>query len=264
MRRIIDQFELVHVLFRYEFFDKHKKEVFGFFWIFLQPALQVLIYWLVFSSVLGERFHVSSVGKVSGEFSYAVHLIVGVLAWQAWSSVVLTMTTLYSDKSSIIRKIPLSLKIFPLYVLLNEFFVYLISSLIFVIFLVFFVPVSVQDFFLSLMVLFGLLVFAYGFGLGLAVFNVFVPDLRRLVGVSLQVGFWLTPIAYLYSILPSWLKMLVSFNPVWWAVSNLQNIYLGLLVDFRLLSYLWIAALAVLAFGIYIVDSLEKDVRDSL
>jgi lipopolysaccharide transport system permease protein len=57
-------------------------------------------------------------------------------------------------------------------------------------------------------------IFAFGLGLLLGVFNVFVRDVGQVFGVVIQIWFWLTPIVYVVGILPKNLDWLAIYNPM--------------------------------------------------
>jgi lipopolysaccharide transport system permease protein len=62
--------------------------------------------------------------------------------------------------------------------------------------------------------MFLLTAFAFGLGVLLGIFNVFVRDVGQVFAVVLQIWFWLTPIVYTSSILPNSLNWLVVLNPM--------------------------------------------------
>lgn len=72
-----------------------------------------------------------------------------------------------------------------------------------------------------------LLIFLFGIALGVATITVFMRDLPHLIGIVLQVAFWLTPIAYAKSTLNPYIAMLISLNPFTHFVELSQNIFLN-------------------------------------
>jgi lipopolysaccharide transport system permease protein len=113
-------------------------------------------------------------------------------------------------------------------------------------------------------IIFLLTLLGYASGLIVATLTVFVPDIRRAISLLLQLMFWGTPIVYVSSILPNWANIIVSLNPVYWGIDNLQRIFLLQPVDTEKLIALIGIDIAVLVSAIWLNKRLEADVRDLL
>jgi ABC-type polysaccharide/polyol phosphate export permease len=78
---------------------------------------------------------------------------------------------------------------------------------------------------LPIMVLLTLL--SFGVGLLVSLSNVRFRDINYLVGIALQIAFYATPIVYRLDQLPekvSWMRTLLSFNPMTHFVSSTQDV----------------------------------------
>lgn len=69
-----------------------------------------------------------------------------------------------------------------------------------------------------------MLTFAAGLGMLLGVLNVFFRDVGQLFGIVVQFWFWLTPIVYPITILPSYIRPLVEINPMTPLVGAFQTV----------------------------------------
>ena len=109
-------------------------------------------------------------------------------------------------------------------------------------------------------------VFAYSLGLIIAIFNVFVRDIREIVGVGLQVWFWFTPIIYTQDILPGGARrLLTEFNPAFYFIEAYQRLFLsGTYPNFIRLLLLTLIAHGVLLCAYFLFKNLEKEIRDFL
>jgi lipopolysaccharide transport system permease protein len=56
--------------------------------------------------------------------------------------------------------------------------------------------------------------FAFGLGVLLGIFNVFVRDVGQVFSVVVQIWFWLTPVVYTSGALPKRLSWIAEFNPM--------------------------------------------------
>ncbi len=72
-----------------------------------------------------------------------------------------------------------------------------------------------------------LIVFVYGLGLILAVLTPLLRDIPYLVGLGLQVLFWLTPIAYAKAMIKENVRVIIELNPLTYYVQLSQKIFLG-------------------------------------
>lgn len=72
-----------------------------------------------------------------------------------------------------------------------------------------------------------LVCFLFGVCLTLAIVTPWLRDLPYLVGLGLQVIFWLTPIAYARTSMSGFVKAIVQFNPFTYFIEWSQAIFLG-------------------------------------
>ncbi|MGT2491392.1 ABC transporter permease [Cupriavidus basilensis] len=135
------------------------------------------------------------------------------LAWNLFANSLARLSTVFSSKAHLIRKVPVSLGLMPLHVVVVELTIYLISMALYVAYLVLVGhPFSLTWIWLPLVI--GLLaMLAYGGGIVLGMLDVFLPDVKNVVAILLQFGFWMTPIVYLPEILPPWARQLLWLNP---------------------------------------------------
>jgi len=69
-----------------------------------------------------------------------------------------------------------------------------------------------------------LLMFAIGLGVVLGVLNVFFRDVGQFFGIFMTFWFWLTPIVYPASILPTEIQSLMGINPMASLVNGFQTV----------------------------------------
>ncbi|MCG5075614.1 ABC transporter permease [Paraburkholderia tagetis] len=212
---------LVHIwlLSRQDLVDRHRENALGAAWLLLQPLAFIVLFSTVFS-----RFMRARLGADTDPYLYTVYLIGGMLMWNMFANILSRVTPVYGEKSHLIRKIAVDLWTMPLYVVLTEWVVYAITMGFFAVFLlVVGHPIGVQWVILPLIALL-LSGFAYGVGIVLATLNVFLPDIRNVLGILLQFGFWLTPVVYLAAILPPWAARWLHLSPIFWAVDAVHGV----------------------------------------
>lgn len=196
-------------------------------------------------------------------YGYGVYLVAGILPWTAFVNTVSRSATVFVNKKSVISKIKISLPSLPLYIVMSESITFLITLFIYIGFLVITgTPLKKTLIFLPAIYLVQQ-IFAFSLGFLIAIFHVFIRDLKEITGIVLQIWFWFTPIVYVYDILPVLAKKMVVYNPAFYFVKSYQDIFvLNETPNFIHLIYLTILAHAVLLAAYVLFKKLEKDIRD--
>lgn len=240
--------------------DPHRGSVLGVGWLYFQPLVLILIYTLVFSKFMGARL-----AGASTPYAYSLYLVPGLMLWTAFANTLSAMVGVYQAKAHIIRKIPVNLIIMPAYIALTETINFCVAMAIFGLFCVaidqppgliwlLLVPIGIST-----------VALAYALGLMLAALSPFLPDLRPMTAIGLQLLFWLTPIVYVANILPPWAIDLLDWHPIYWGIHQAQGIVLdGSLPSPRLWAAQVLLVLGLLIMATRTVKSLEKEIRDLL
>ena len=245
---------------RQSLLDPYQGSVLGAGWLVLLPLIQILIYTLIFSRFMGAR-----IGTVATPFAYSLYLVPGLLLWVAFANTVNNMASVYSARAHIIRKVPVSLVGMPAYLPLVELCLWGLAMALFAVFCVVIGHGLSPAWLLLPLICISTLALAYGIGLLLAALSLFAPDLRQLASVVIQLAFWLTPIVYVVDILPAWFAAALRFHPVYWGISQAQQIVLHGRIDrWDYLALQLALSAAVLMLARWLVRHLEKDIRDLL
>jgi lipopolysaccharide transport system permease protein len=244
-----------------DFTERYSGSILGVFWTFLWPLVNIFVYTVIFSQVMGARLH----GASSTTYSYGIYLIAGILPWTAFANTVSRSATIFVDKKHIISKIKVSLPSLPLYIVMSESVTFLITLLIYLVFLILTgTPIRKTLVFLPAIYLIQQL-FAFSLGFLISIFHVFIRDLKEITGIVLQIWFWFTPIVYVYDILPELAKKLIVYNPAFYFIKSYQDIFvLDQVPNFIGLLVVSVAAHVCLLAGYGIFKKLERDIRDFL
>lgn len=246
---------------RQDLIEKYSGSILGSLWSLLMPLVNILIFTIIFSKIMGARLSVT--GLELDQYNYSLYLVSALLAWNCFAASVTRTTTIYQDKAGIISKVNIGLRTLPVYILLSETIIYIISMVFFIAFALI-VGHSFGWAVLALPVLFLIQqIIAYSLGLIAATFSVFIRDIRELVTILFHVWFWLTPIVYVINILPDSLSSLMSFNPAIGFIKAYRDIILMNQppeLGFMLTASL--VALGLFAFAQYINKHLQSDIRD--
>jgi lipopolysaccharide transport system permease protein len=250
----------VWLLSRQDLIDRHRENALGGAWLLIQPLTFVVLFSTVFSHFMRARL-----GADADPYLYTVYLIGGLLTWNLFANLLNRLTPVYSAKAHLIRKISVDLWVMPLHIVIAEWVVYAITMAFFAVFLLIIgYPIGVQWLMLPVVAVL-LSGFAYGIGIILGTLDVFIPDIKNVLNIVLQFGFWLTPVVYLATILPPWVEHLLHFSPIFWAVDAVHGVVVWhKLPPWKELAALAVAAAVMLMASRMLLARLQSEVRDLL
>lgn len=252
---------LVYNFVKQDLVDRYSGSVLGGAWSFIMPLVNIMIFVLVFSKIMGARLEV--LGGQFSEYSYSIYLVTGILAWAAFANTVSRVTNVFNEKASLLGKINISLGWLPVYVLFTETIVFALSYLFFLLFMLWIdFPFSVYLLLIPVVYIVQQAL-AYAVGFICAVLGVFIRDIKELVGVVLQLLFWLTPIVYVIDILPESVHGLFMLNPIYHLVEAYRDLLMyQRLPDISTLALIFAGAVVLMAAGSGLLKKLERDIRD--
>ena len=233
----------------------------GLFWNVVHPLVQIGIYTLVFSQVMGARL----AGNTS-PYAYSIYLCAGLLPWTVFAEVISRCTNVFWDNANLVKKIA-----FPK-VLLHTYVVAAGAvnlTIMIAVLLVFLWLIAALPPALPLLVWGGVLVlqlmFAMGIGFLTSVLNVFFRDTAQLTSVLLQIWFWLTPIVYVVDVVPPAAAEWLRYNILYHFVTVHHALILhGQLPTLEESLFLLYVSLATLILGLLCFRSLRRRIPDEL
>ena len=224
VREIWRSRELLVAFTRTELKVKYKNSVLGFMWSMLNPALYLVVFYIVFQLILG-----------SGIPNFPIFLLSGLLVWNLFSVGLSGATASVVANSGLVRKVSFSREILPLASIgaaLVHFF--LQAIVLFAALVIFRYDVALSYFPLLPVALLALLLLTSALGVWLAALNVKVRDTAHFLELALLAWFWFTPIVYPYEVVAQKLGSLIwiyQLNPVMWIVLTFQRAIYGLVPE---------------------------------
>jgi len=251
-------FNLVIELTKRDFIERYSGSALGFAWSFIYPLINILIYMIIFGSLMGARLP-----GMSSVWGYGIYLIAGLIPWTAFTNTVTRASTVFLDKKNIISKIRVDLPTLPLFIVLSETITFCVTFVIFLCILLITGYIFTPLLLFIPVIYFIQQIFAYALGFFLAMIVVFIRDLKEVVAIVFQVWFWFTPIVYVFDILPSFAQQVLVWNPMLAIVSGYHDIFVFQRVpSFFYISIVLIVSIALIVLDYVIFNKLEKDIRD--
>ncbi|MEG2993604.1 MAG: ABC transporter permease [Bacilli bacterium] len=243
--------ELLKSNVKKEIRGKYKGSILGVLWSFINPLLMTLVYAIVFPFLMSN----------TGEPNYYVYLIVGIIPWNFFTTVINQGSLCIRTEASIIKKVYFPRAILPISVALSGLVNFFISSIIILLFVLGSgTGLSWHLIFLPLIAIIQTL-FSLGLVFILSSVNVYIKDLEYIVNFIMMMAFYGTPILYNVSRFASSpeLTTLIKLNPMTAIINGYRDIfYYHQMPDFVSLGVVGIGSLILVIVGYAIFKKLEK------
>lgn len=201
---------------------RYTGSILGLFWSILNPLLQLLLYTVVFSIVLGIRFgEEDSVGR------FAEYLFCALLPWAAFQESVTRSAHSFLEHSNLIKKIKFPLETIPFSITCSACFHQILGTIVFTIVLIINQHLSLDHIFWLVPILIIQSTMMFGLSLTVACLNVFFRDIAQVLGVAFMLLFWMTPIIYSKGRAPETFQLLLDMNPLTHMVEAYRYALLG-------------------------------------
>ncbi len=192
-----------------EFQIKYRNSMLGAAWTVLNPLAMILVYTLIFAKVMHAKLP-----DLNSEFAYSIYLCAGILSWGLFAEIISRAQNVFLEHANLIKKISFPRICLPMIVVLSALVNFAIIFGLFTLFLIGSGNFPGWHFLAILPLLLLQILFAIGLGMVLAVLNVFFRDVGQFFTIFLQFWFWLTPIVYPATVLPTELQGWIALNPM--------------------------------------------------
>ena len=240
--------ELLKSNVKKEIRGKYKGSILGVLWSFLNPLLQVLVYAIVFPYIM----------RIKTE-NYLQYLIVGIIPWTFFITVINQGMIAVRTNAGIIKKVYFPREILPISVALSGLVNFFISCIIILIFCIFggigvswhlvLLPVfAIIQFFLTL-----------GIVLALSAINIYIKDVEYIVQFFINMMFYATPILYSTTLFPERMRWILYVNPLTELIEAYRDIFMYHQLP-GLFLFLYLIGITIIVFfiGLTIFRKLEK------
>lgn len=217
---------LIGNLAQRELKSRYKRSVLGWLWSLLNPASTLLIYTVVFGTIMRIEPPIAGNGTTK---SFALFLFSALIIWNFFSGVITGSMGALIGAGGLLKKVYFPPECPPIANALTVLTQTGLEALILIVVLAIIGNLSwTVVFFPYLVVLLAL--FSLGIGLVLSLLNVYLRDISYLVSIGLNLLFYGTPIIYPISLLenndvPEWIELVVRMNPLTQFVGASQQIF---------------------------------------
>ncbi|WP_019893076.1 ABC transporter permease [Allobaculum stercoricanis] len=256
LREFYEYRELLKTNVRKDIRGRYKGSILGMLWSFINPLLQVFVYYLVFPYLMRGSME-----------NFLVFLITAFFPWNFFLASINGATGCIKANAGIIKKVYFPRKILILSQVISNLINFFFAVPIILIFVVIFqIPLTWNLIFLPLIAVVEALL-CYGCGLILSAINVYVQDVENLVQFFLNLLFYGTPIIYSLDMFPSgsMLYFLVSHNPMTLLMNCYRNVMMyGTMPEWGSLAVLLLISFVLIMMGNWVFDKLQKGFAEEL
>ena len=245
---IKEQVSNMHLIFRlaaYETKSKNQMNYLGILWQFLNPLLQVAIYWFVFG--LGIRQ-----GTPVGDTPFFVWFLIGLIPWFFISpSIVQGSNSVYA-KVNLVSKMKFPVSVLPTITIVSNAFNYLIMML-FLGILLFVYQINPGIYMIQLLYfLVCLFMFLFAFTLLSSTISIIVRDFQIAIQSVVRMMFFLLPILWDTNQLDPFYQTILKINPIYYIIEGFRDTLLGrqwFFEDITYTIYFWSITILILIIG---------------
>lgn len=220
MKEQSSNFHLIIRLALYDVRSKYQMHYLGIVWQVLNPATQVLLYWLVFG--LGIRG-----GEPVNGVPFFAWLIVGLIPWFFISPSILQGANSVYSRVSLVSKMKFPVSVLPTITIISNAFQFLIMlAVLGVIFVVYGINPGWNLLQLPYY-LFATFTFLFAFTLLASTISAVIRDFQLVLQSVMRMMVYLLPILWDTSNLPHIFKTILELNPIYYLIEGFRYSFLG-------------------------------------
>lgn len=242
-----------------DFKARFSSSFFGAFWAFVQPLVNVLVYWFVFEV----GFRSAPVDNVP----FILWFTPAYISWLYFSETLVYSSACLAEYAFLVKKMNFRTSVLPVVKMMSGLFLHLFFTL-FVFLLNILYGNSVQlIWFQSLYYMFAMCIFTLGLGFLASSIALFFRDITQIIQVLLQVGFWMTPIFWYADSIPQSMMLVLKFNPMFYIVRGYRDSFIYGVPFYERMGtslYFWGITAIIFAVGALIFHRMRPHFADVL
>lgn len=259
LRELAEKKNIIIELTKRDFTSGYLGSYLGIVWAFILPVAMTLIFWFVFQ--IG--FNAQPVGG----YPYILWLVCGMFPWFFFNDCVNNGTSSIVQNAFIVKKVAFSIGILPIVKILSALIIHLFFILLIIAMFLYYGYTLDIHILQVPYYLFASMVLLLGITWLTSSVVIFMKDLRPLITILLQMGFYLTPIFWNLKILPEKYQSIISYNPVFYIVEGYRNSFIHKIWFWEhpgMALYFWSVTGVVFVVGAVVFRQLRPHFADVL
>ena len=255
IKEIFDYRQMIFSLVKKDLRGRYKGSVLGFFWTFLNPLLQLVVYTLVFSIILD-----STIEK------FYLYLFVALVPWLFFSSSLTGGSSCIMANQDMVKKIYFPREVLPLSYVTGAF-----VNMLFCFIVIFGVikfsghGINIKAIAYLPIIMLVEYVLALGGAMLTSALTVFFRDLEYILGIITMAWMYMTPIMYGIEIVPQALQPVFKLNPMTPIVVAYRDIlYWKRVPEIGTLLQGFVLGVLILVVGYILFGKLQKGFAEEM
>lgn len=242
----IRSFYLIRRLSLFELKSANNNNYLGILWEFLNPMIQICVYWVVFGMGIRGGRHV-------GDVPFVFWMLSGITLWFFANPAIMDGTKSIYTRINFISKMSFPMSAIPSYVIMSKFYQHAIIVLAVTVILHFGgFPLSVYYVQMPYY-MFAAVTLFFAISLVTSTLATIVRDVTMIVQAIMRMLLYLTPLLWVGDDLPKFLQIIIKLNPLTYLVEGYRSAMLGqswyLVEHAHYTLYFWGITLVLLMIG---------------
>lgn len=233
---------------------------FGTVWAYVQPLVSLLVFWFVFQ--VGFR------NAPVDDVPFILWLSPAFILWNFFSDALNASTNTLPEYNYLVKKMKFRTSILPLVKITSSFLVHLFFVVVVIVMCLIYQYYPTWMWFQVIYYLIATLYLLVGLGWVCSSISVFFKDFGPLVGIFLQIGFWLVPVFWNTNMMQNQTVLtIMKLNPCFYLVQGYRDSFvynIGFWNYPNQTLYFWIVSSIIFVLGAVIFRKLKPHFADVL
>lgn len=259
IRELFDKRDLILSLTTRNFKGAYFGSVLGMTWVVVEPLIYVLLLWFFFTKAL--KF------QPPEGYPFVPWLMAAMALWNFFSLTFAASASTFKNHSFLLKRPEFNMAVLPIVNIITALYIHTIFLAILVVMLLINGISFTFYWFQSIYYLFATAVLLLGLAWIAASLSLFVKDVGNIIGVLVQIGFWISPIFWSLDTFPKGYRFLLELNPLTYVLEGYRKSFLyaqPFWGDIKGFVYFWLFTLAVLFVGVLTYKKLRPHFGDVL
>jgi len=229
----------------------------GFTWVLVEPLVYVFLLWFFFTKAL-------KVQPPEG-YPYVIWLMTAMVLWNFISFTLSSSAGTFKSHAFLVKRPEFNMSILPVVNIITGLYIHAIFIVILVAMLLVSGVAFTLYWFQAIYYLFAAAVLLLGLAWIAASVSLFVKDVGNIIGVALQIGFWISPIFWSPNTFPQRYRFVLELNPATYLLEGYRKSFLYAQPFWRDgtdFVYFWAVTLVILFIGVFTYKKLRPHFGD--
>lgn len=247
--------EMIVSLVKRDLKGRYKGSALGFLWTFLNPLFQLIVYTMVFSTIMR-----------AGIKDYYLFLFVALIPWIFFSTSLAGGASCIMAQQDMVKKIYFPREVLPISYVTSQFINMLLSFIvIFIVLIAARYPLKPTALLCLPIVMIVEYVLALGLTMIMCALTVYLRDLEYVLGILTMAWQFLTPVMYSYDMVPEKVRWVFSLNPMSYVIIAYRDIlYYAKVPELENLLSAIVIGIVALVIGWIVFERLQKHFVEEL